>query len=131
MDTFDCLSLAAVVAGRYFCVHGGISPHFTGMRQLNEIDRFKEVDLEGLVCDFLWSDPASDEKAQTVVYKKNKGRNCAVKFGLEAVQEALNISQTQFLVRAHEVQQDGYRYHSWEQQGVPNVVTIFSAPNYC
>jgi serine/threonine-protein phosphatase 4 catalytic subunit len=71
-DVFDYLSLGAVVDGRVFCVHGGLSPQLArldqvslsfrfapGMRslQIRMIDRRQEVPHEGAMCDLLWSDP--------------------------------------------------------------------------
>lgn len=36
------------------------------------------------------------------------------------------------MVRAHEVQMNGYKLHQWNgAQEFPAVITIFSAPNYC
>ena len=36
------------------------------------------------------------------------------------------------LIRAHEVQADGYNMYLWEgQDQYPLAITIFSAPNYC
>uniref|UniRef100_A0A7S3P207 Uncharacterized protein n=1 Tax=Euplotes crassus TaxID=5936 RepID=A0A7S3P207_EUPCR len=36
------------------------------------------------------------------------------------------------VVRAHQVQIDGYKMHRWDgESSFPYVVTIFSAPNYC
>ena len=36
------------------------------------------------------------------------------------------------MVRAHEVQMNGYKLHQWNGPAeFPAVITIFSAPNYC
>ena len=36
------------------------------------------------------------------------------------------------VIRAHQVQVQGYKIHYWEKpQQLPSVITIFSAPNYC
>ncbi len=35
------------------------------------------------------------------------------------------------IIRAHEVQMDGYLMHTWKEKQFPLVITIFSAPNYC
>lgn len=71
MDLFDCMPLAAVVDGKYLAMHGGISPHLKLVGEINKINRFQEVPLEGLFCDLLWSDPLSDEKAATNDYIEN------------------------------------------------------------
>ena len=51
----------------------------------------------------------------------------------------LAVNKITAIIRAHEVQQEGYRYHFTEIMGdgksqariMPPVITIFSAPNYC
>ena len=57
MITFDCLPLAAIVNKRFFCVHGGISDKLLLIKDINQIDRFQEIPLDGPFCDFVWSDP--------------------------------------------------------------------------
>ncbi|KAF8990794.1 Metallo-dependent phosphatase-like protein [Cyathus striatus] len=56
-EVFDYLALGAIVDGRVFCVHGGLSPHLHSMDQIRTIDRKQEVPHDGLMCDLLWSDP--------------------------------------------------------------------------
>lgn len=56
-DVFDYMSLGAVVDGRVFCVHGGLSPTVVSLNQIRSIDRKQEVPHEGAMCDLLWSDP--------------------------------------------------------------------------
>lgn len=35
------------------------------------------------------------------------------------------------IIRAHEVQFEGYKFHNWDKKPFPLVITLFSAPNYC
>lgn len=56
-DVFDYMSLGAVVDGRVFCVHGGLSPSIVSLNQIRTIDRKQEVPHDGAMCDLLWSDP--------------------------------------------------------------------------
>uniref|UniRef100_A0A183DMF0 Metallophos domain-containing protein n=1 Tax=Gongylonema pulchrum TaxID=637853 RepID=A0A183DMF0_9BILA len=51
------LSLSAVIAGKVFCVHGGLSPSIQNLDQIRTIDRKQEVPHDGPMCDLLWSDP--------------------------------------------------------------------------
>ena len=37
IDVFDVLPLAAVVANKIFCVHGGLSPQLNKINELNTI----------------------------------------------------------------------------------------------
>lgn len=73
-EVFDYLALGAIVDGRVFCVHGGLSPvlqaidqvfwnfftfYFCSLTwiQIRAIDRKQEVPHDGPMCDLLWSDP--------------------------------------------------------------------------
>ena len=44
-------------------MHGGVSPNMKNLDEINKMDRFKEVPLEGLLCDIVWSDPIEDDIA--------------------------------------------------------------------
>jgi serine/threonine-protein phosphatase PP1 catalytic subunit len=57
-DCFNCLPVAAVVEGRIFCCHGGLSPDLENPESINDLPRPTEVPDSGLLCDLLWSDPA-------------------------------------------------------------------------
>ena len=56
-EIFDYLSLSAIIDGRIFCVHGGLSPSIQTLDQIRTIDRKQEVPHDGPMCDLLWSDP--------------------------------------------------------------------------
>ncbi|TEB32049.1 Metallo-dependent phosphatase [Coprinellus micaceus] len=56
-EVFDYLALGAIVDGRVFCVHGGLSPNLQTVDQIRAIDRKQEVPHDGPMCDLLWSDP--------------------------------------------------------------------------
>lgn len=60
-DVFDCLGISAVVDGRVFCVHAGLSPEIRTLDQINLIDRRTEIPHEGSFCDLMWSDPEEIE----------------------------------------------------------------------
>jgi serine/threonine-protein phosphatase 2B catalytic subunit len=61
MDSFDNLPLAALINGKFFCLHGGISPTLKSLSDIMLLDRFKEPPRLGLFCDILWSDPIENE----------------------------------------------------------------------
>ena len=59
-DAFQAMPLACTVTtavGKFFCVHGGISPNVTSLHQFTEFDRFNDPDISGFLCDVLWADP--------------------------------------------------------------------------
>ncbi|XP_073492095.1 serine/threonine-protein phosphatase 4 catalytic subunit isoform X1 [Aquarana catesbeiana] len=55
-EIFDYLSLSAIIDGKIFCVHGGLSPSIQTLDQIRTIDRKQEVPHDGPMCDLLWSD---------------------------------------------------------------------------
>ena len=50
-------SLAAVIDGKIFCVHGGLSPNAEHIDDIRAVDRKQEVPHDGAMSDMLWSDP--------------------------------------------------------------------------
>lgn len=76
-EIFDYLSLSAIIDGKIFCVHGGLSPSIQTLDQIRTIDRKQEVPHDGPMCDLLWSDPegklySSIIKAAETILKKMK-----------------------------------------------------------
>lgn len=132
MASFDAMPLSCLVSEKYLCMHGGISPELKKMDQINKIKRFKETPLDGLFCDLLWSDPMDDEKAQSNDYMENQERECSYVFGKKPARKVIEANNLMSIVRAHQVQLEGFKMHRWEGEALfPSVITLFSAPNYC
>lgn len=132
IDSFEALPVAADVNGDYLCMHGGISPELSTKSDIDTINRHIEPPLHGFLCDLLWADPMEDKEARKMRFSKNTQRECSVKFGLEPVKEVLKKNNYISIIRAHQVQPDGYKMHRWGgNQAFPSVITVFSAPNYC
>lgn len=158
MDSFDHLPIGAMVNKSFFCVHGGLSPEIATLSDISALDRHQETPREGPMCDLLWSDPfdedgegghsamsdadavAGDRHAVTLntsasaatwfVY--NETRQCSYVYGADAVRQFLDDNKVTSIIRAHEAQVDGYKMHMVNKEtGIPRVITIFSAPNYC
>ena len=138
---FEALPLAAKVTGASYgdvlCCHGGIGPHFNTIDDLENIDRFQEPPDDGALCDVLWADPhrdGDDDANQQELFEANAARGCSFVFSKEATLQFLKRNNLAAIVRAHEVQEDGYakdfNSDSGKQQIAP-VTTVFSAPNYC
>lgn len=119
-DLFDYLPLTALIDDQIFCLHGGLSPSIDTLDHIRSIDRIQEVPHEGPMCDLLWSDP--DDRSGWGISPRGAGYT----FGQD-ISEAFNHNNGLTLVaRAHQLVMDGF---NWSQER--NVVTIFSAPNYC
>jgi serine/threonine-protein phosphatase PP1 catalytic subunit len=120
-DTFNCMPVAAVVDEKIFCMHGGLSPELHSMEQVRKIMRPTDVPDTGLLCDLLWSDP---EEGITGWGENDRG--VSFTFGADIVEKFLRKHDLDLICRAHQVVEDGYQFFAKRQ-----LVTIFSAPNYC
>ncbi|KAL7752645.1 serine/threonine protein phosphatase Pzh1 [Sorochytrium milnesiophthora] len=121
IDVFNCLPIAAVVAGKIFCVHGGLSPSLDTMDDIRSISRPTDVPDYGLLNDLLWSDPSD-----TALEWEDNERGVSYCFGARVVSQFLHKHDFDLVARAHMVVEDGYEFF-----GDRTLVTIFSAPNYC
>ena len=131
MDVFDCLPIAAIVNKKFFCVHGGISPFLSSLTNFNKIDRFREIPKKGVICDLVWSDPTKNKGGELFDYfKKNKERRCSYIYGKDSLSDFLNNNKLKTIIRAHEVQFEGYDIKKWGSKKTPKLITVFSAPNY-
>ncbi|CAD7968570.1 unnamed protein product [Amoebophrya sp. A25] len=119
-EAFDALPLTAVIEDRIFCPHAGLSPSLDTLDQIRELDRHMEVPHEGPICDILWSDP--DE----VVGWGISPRGAGYIFGQDVSETFNHTNKLQLIARAHQLVIEGYQ---WCHER--NLVTIFSAPNYC
>ena len=57
------MPLVCIIDSQYVCMHGGISPEVRLITELNQIDRFVEIPLQGALCDLMWADPLKDNEA--------------------------------------------------------------------
>jgi serine/threonine-protein phosphatase 2A catalytic subunit len=120
-DLFDYLPLTALIEDQIFSLHGGLSPKLTTLDSIRQLDRFIEVPHEGEMCDLLWSDP--DEE---VSGWGRSQRGAGFTFGRDISTEFNRTNNLKMIARAHQLVNEGYNPC---HEG--NVVTIFSAPNYC
>ncbi|XP_049276016.1 serine/threonine-protein phosphatase PP1-gamma catalytic subunit B-like [Rhipicephalus sanguineus] len=120
-DMFNCLPVAAIVSDKIFCMHGGLSPDLQSMEQIRRITRPSEVPDFGLMCDLLWADPNRD-----IMGWGDSDRGVSFTFGADIVGKFLHKHDLDLIARAHQVVEDGYEFFAKRQ-----LVTIFSAPNYC
>lgn len=64
-------------------------------------------------------------------YVANSQRGCSYFFGTNSLSSFLTKNKLLSVIRGHEVQLEGYRMQSWKSKSFPQVITIFSAANYC
>ncbi|KAL1839482.1 hypothetical protein VTJ49DRAFT_1457 [Mycothermus thermophilus] len=121
VDTFNTLPIAAIVAAKIFCVHGGLSPALGHMDDIRNIARPTDVPDYGLLNDLLWSDPADMDQD----WEANE-RGVSYCFGKKVITDFLAANDFDLVCRAHMVVEDGYEFFTDRV-----LVTVFSAPNYC
>eukprot|EP01103_Thecamoeba_quadrilineata_P006077 TRINITY_DN15806_c0_g1_i1.p1 TRINITY_DN15806_c0_g1~~TRINITY_DN15806_c0_g1_i1.p1 ORF type:complete len:929 (-),score=190.34 TRINITY_DN15806_c0_g1_i1:40-2826(-) len=155
-ESFNYMPLAAILKskyyGNYLAVHGGLSPAVNTISDIESINRFREIDPNGPLCDLMWSDPAPEEDPEKLdfsdfcltfetTFRTNSTRGCAHLFSYKAIESFLERNSLMGIIRGHEAQEQGYLEHyfglSFNKVEVekylraPLLLTIFSAPNYC
>ena len=120
-ECFDCMPISALVNDRILCMHGGLSPDLYSIDQIRKIQRPLTVPDNGIVCDLLWSDPNPNKNG----WGENE-RGVSYVFGTDIVFSFLKKQDLDLICRAHQVVEDGYEFFANRQ-----LVTVFSAPNYC
>ncbi|XP_064945023.1 serine/threonine-protein phosphatase PP1 isozyme 3-like [Musa acuminata AAA Group] len=120
-DCFNCLPVAALIDEKILCMHGGLSPDLHNLDQIRNLALPTDVPDNGLLCDLLWSDPSKEIQGWGM-----NDRGVSYTFGPDRVNEFLQKHDLDLICRAHQVVEDGYEFFADRQ-----LVTIFSAPNYC
>lgn len=93
----------------------------TSPEQINAIQRPVEIPEAGLISDLVWSDPE-----ESIAGWGSNTRGISYVFGKDVVADFLQTNRLDLVCRAHQVVEDGYEFFANRQ-----LVTIFSAPNYC
>ncbi|XP_020401561.1 serine/threonine-protein phosphatase PP1 isoform X2 [Zea mays] len=120
-ECFNTLPVAALIDDKILCMHGGLSPDLAHLDEIKNLQRPTDVPDQGLLCDLLWSDPGKDAQGWGM-----NDRGVSYTFGADKVSEFLQKHDLDLICRAHQVVEDGYEFFADRQ-----LVTIFSAPNYC
>ncbi|ORM39444.1 Serine/threonine-protein phosphatase 5 [Babesia sp. Xinjiang] len=120
-ESFCYLPLGYVINKKVLVVHGGLFENDgVTLDDLRRIDRVREPPDEGLMTDMLWSDPKPTSG------RTPSKRGVACEFGPDVTSKFLQDNNLELVIRSHEVKQEGYEVDHHGQ-----IITIFSAPNYC
>ncbi|CAI2297562.1 unnamed protein product [Caenorhabditis sp. 36 PRJEB53466] len=135
-EVFTWMPLAAHVAGRILCMHGGeyghvtsffaffsgISPCLTSLNAIREIPLpLETAKSNNLACDLLWADP----EAKATAFAPNKIRAISNIFGPKQVDELCRKLDLDYIIRAHQVVEYGYAFFVDRR-----LITVFSASRY-
>jgi len=120
-DVFNCFPVCGLVDEKILCMHGGLSPEISSMDQVRRLVRPTDVPDTGIICDLLWADPDKD-----IAGWAESDRGVSFIFGPDVVTSFLQKQDMDLVCRAHQVVEDGYEFFAKRQ-----LITIFSAPNYC
>ena len=121
MNFINFLPLGHILNNEILIIHGGLfSKDGVTLNELKQINRFRDIPLEGLMCELLWSDP--HDLNGTMPSQRGAG----VYFGPDVTEKFLRENNLKLLIRSHEVRNEGYSIEVGGQ-----TITVFSAPNYC
>ena len=120
-SVFDYLSIAAIVNGNIFCVHGGISKHLKKLTQISTMQKPIPSCMEtDLLCDLMWSDPNPEYP-----YFQESARGMGSLFGCVAALRFMKEFSFKNVIRAHQCVKNGIEMFA---NGM--VITVFSSSNY-
>ena len=120
-EFYKFLPLGHILDKEVLVVHGGLfSQDGVTLDELKKINRFQDVPNNGLMCEILWSDPCEENGVTP------SPRGAGVLFGPDVTKKFLKENNLSLLIRSHEVRMEGYQIEPGGQ-----VITVFSAPNYC
>lgn len=94
--------------------------HHASKFRKNHVTQLLQVPHEGPMCDLLWSDP--DDRCGWGISPRGAGYT----FGQDISEQFNHANGLTLVSRAHQLVMEGYNWCHDQ-----NVVTIFSAPNYC
>lgn len=126
VDVFNVLPVAAIVAEKIFCVHGGLSPCLFDLKQVTALKRPSDVPDKGLLADLLWLDPDPTVRDFHATKWPKNDRGVSVRFGKRHLDHFCQRFGMDLVVRGHMVVEDGYEFFHKRK-----LVTVFLAPNYC
>merc|ERR1719499_1711907 len=120
-EAFCLLPLCHVINKKIFVVHGGLfAQDNVTLDAIRKVNRDQEPPDEGLMTEMLWSDPQAGRG------RSPSKRGVGVAFGQDVTENFLKTNDLKLVIRSHEMKEEGYEVEHGGQ-----LVTIFSAPNYC
>jgi len=129
-QVFAHLPLAALIDGSIFCAHGGLCPKLTNLDMINNVKPVETSSSDEICHGLLWADP---HKAKDDFLASSRDHSDPAipgpvinTWGPKVTEKFLRDNDLSFIVRAHEMCENGAYYH---HNG--KVITLFSSSNYC
>ncbi|CAF0936297.1 unnamed protein product [Adineta steineri] len=120
-EVFNYLPLSHCINNKVLVMHGGLfSKDDVTLKDIRAIERVKQPPEDGLMSEILWSDPQPQNG------RSESKRGVGLQFGPDVTERFLKFNNLEYVVRSHEVKQEGY-----ELAHNGKCITVFSAPNYC
>ncbi|KAJ2159919.1 Palmitoyl-protein thioesterase 1 [Coemansia sp. RSA 552] len=132
-ETFEALPIGHLIEKRIFVVHGGLYSRNTAqnstrpdgdgivrLSELRDMPRFYQPNHNSLLCESLWSDPQASNG------RSPSPRGTAIQYGPDVTKEFCDANNLKLVIRSHQQMDEGYEIAHNGQ-----MVTVFSAPNYC
>ena len=91
------MPITALIEGKIFALHGGLSPSLDTLDQARKLDRVREIPHEGAFCDMMWSDP--DDRSGFGVSSRGAGYT----FGKDITTQFCRANDLDFIARAHQM----------------------------
>lgn len=102
-DCYKYLPIAAIIDKSSFCCHGGLSPDFTTISEIENLSKPSNVPYDGALCDLLWSDPNTEEPTKEWEVSP---RGAGYFFGQPATEKFLHLNNFERIIRAHQLEQN-------------------------
>lgn len=118
-EFFNTLPIGHIINDQILIVHGGLSDQSMTIQKVNAANRLQQPPDQGLINDILWADPMDSPGLAP------SPRGITKTFGPDVTQKVLSSNRLEYLVRSHQVQENGYLV-----QHNRKCITVFSAPNY-
>jgi serine/threonine-protein phosphatase PP1 catalytic subunit len=109
-EVYEVMPIAAILANKVFCVHGGID-------EAGIISRVSKSNS----FQYLWNDPTNEY----VGFSRSRRGSIVREFGPDVVDRFLDINKLKMIIRGHTATMEGYE---WWFDG--KLLSLFSAPNY-
>ncbi|KHN88262.1 Serine/threonine-protein phosphatase PP1-gamma catalytic subunit [Toxocara canis] len=117
---FNLLPVAALIEGKIFCMHGGLSPSMRSFQDIRNAIKPLRNPSKGLITDLLWADPDPD-----ILNWHVSSRGSGFYFGEHVIAETCATLGVDLVIRAHQMCLGGFCAFPSKK-----LITIFSAPSY-